>query len=171
MTKVFEYERMDKDLREKLNFHIQQEFGHIPIVRDTDWAIPDWTIIYFEKNEVAFFYNIVERMVILDGKRIKTCGINNVITVPRFRGQGLASKTLAETEYLIFKKLNNELGVLLCADALIPFYQNLKWYTVDCPVYFKQNDGKKLWPANTMLLSNKIDKVMPKEIDLNGLPW
>lgn len=53
---------------------------------------------------------------------------------------------------------------------LIAFYEGLNWYSVDCSVYFNQSDGRKLWKANTMLLSQN-EKINPKEVDLNGLPW
>ena len=74
-------------------------------------------------------------------------------------------------KFLIIKyELKSELGVLLCADEHIPFYKRLNWYKINCPVHFDQSNGKKLWEANTMLLTKK-DKWNPKEIDLQGLPW
>lgn len=106
----------------------------------------------------------------IDNNEITIAGINNVITPKQFRGKGYATKLLRETENLIFNDLGSELGILLCADELIPFYERLKWYKVDCPVYFEQSDGENLWEANTMLLTpNK--KIVPKQIKLNGLPW
>lgn len=170
MIVVKKYVELANETKDKLTSLINSEFGHIPIVNETEWATPDWTIIQFVNDEIATFYNIVIREIIIDGEKIKVGGINNVITPKEFRGKGYASKTLSETEYLIFNDLTCELGVLLCADNLIPFYERLNWYKVDCTVYFAQSTGQKIWKANTMFLSRN-KKLSPSKIDLNGAPW
>ena len=170
MIEIKKYPELLEQTKDKLNSYIKGEFGHIPIVNETEWATPDWTIVYYENDLIATFYNIVEREIMIDNKVFKVGGINNVITPKEFRGKGYASKTLRETEHLIFDDLNCDLGVLLCADSLIPFYERLNWYKVDCPVYFEQSSGVKLWESNTMLLT-KNEKMSPQRIELNGLPW
>lgn len=170
MVKITDYSKLDNETKLMLKSFIDDEFGHIPIVRETQWAKPDWTIISYANHEIATFYNIVERTILVDNNKMKIAGINNVITPKKFRGNGYASKILAEADKFIFDDLKSDLGVLLCADTLIPFYSRLGWYNVKCPVYFEQSDGKKLWEANTMLLT-KNEKLNPKRIDLNGLPW
>ena len=170
MIKTSKYLELPITTKQQLNTYIHNEFGHIPIVQETEWARPDWTIIYYEDNQIASFYNIIEREIFIDDKSYKIAGINNVITPPVFRGKGYASKMMHQTESFIFEQLNCELGVLLCADALIPFYEKLGWYKVDCPVYFEQSNGTKLWKANTMFLS-KGRLSNPTKINLNGLPW
>lgn len=170
MIQIKKYSEINKEIKDELNSYIDFEFGDIPIVQETAWATPDWTIIHFEDDEIASFYNIIERNIFIDDEEFKVAGINNVITPEAFRGKGYASKILKDTENLIFDELNCELGVLLCADELIPFYERLNWYKVECPVYFNQPDGKKLWNANVMLLSKK-NKIEPNHIDLNGFPW
>ncbi len=170
MIEITRFTELDTEIKSALKGFIKNEFGHIPIVKQTEWASPDWTVIYFVGNQIATFYNIIEREISIDGKESKVAGINNVITPKEFRGNGYASKLLSETENLIFEKLKSEFGVLLCADSLIPFYEKLGWYKIDCPVYFKQSVGERLWGANTMLLT-KGKKVTPTLVKLNGLPW
>jgi hypothetical protein len=170
MVEVKKYSELTHRIKEKLNSFIDVEFGHIPIVKEIEWATPNWTIIQYKHDEIATFYNIVIRNIKIDGETFKAGGINNVITPKEFRGKGYASKTLRETEYFIFDNLNCDLGVLLCADELVPFYEKLNWYRVDCPVYFEQSTGQKLWGANTMLLT-KNGALNPSKIDLNGVPW
>ncbi|MFT4567554.1 MAG: putative GNAT family N-acyltransferase [Saprospiraceae bacterium] len=75
----------------------------------------------------------------------KVGGINNVITPKELRGKGYASKLLKEAEHLIFDELKYDLALLLCAEDLIPFYERLNWYKVNCPIYFEQISGVKLW--------------------------
>ncbi len=170
MVEVKKYSELTERIKEKLNSFIEGEFGHIAIVKGTEWATPDWTIIQYENDLIATFYNIVIREIIIDGETFRISGINNVITPKEFRGKGYASNILRETEHLIFDDLSCKMGVLLCADDLIPFYERLNWYRVYCPVYFRQSTGQKIWAANTMLLTiNK--KSHPAIIDLNGVPW
>lgn len=70
----------------------------------------------------------------------------------------------------IFNDLGKEYGMLLCGDDLIEFYKKLSWYKVDGPVTYLQSTGIRTWKANVMLLA-KEGKILPKKIDLNGLPW
>jgi predicted acetyltransferase len=173
MIKISRYSSLDTEMKAALEKMAHNEFGHIPVVKETKWAMPDWSIIdYTDVHEIATFYNIVERKILFDRKEVKAAGINNVITNPAFRKQGLATRLLVSTKDFIFDELQCETGMLLCADSLIPFYHKLQWYKTDATVLFDQPDVKgKVWPANAMLLNNKNEKVNPKEINLNGLPW
>lgn len=170
MRIIKEYNNLTDSVRDRLEECINNEFGHIPIVAKTEWSKPDWSIIEYRDDEIVSFYNLVLREIELDGQNCKVSGVNNVITPKEHRGNGYASQLLRETEYLIFDDLNSKLGLLLCADDLIPYYERLNWYKVDCPVYFKQSTETNLWTANAMLLS-KGEKIQPSEIKLNGLPW
>jgi len=170
VIEVIRYSELDDKIKITLENLIEAEFGHISIVSETEWTKADWTIIYYHNSEIVSFYNIVQRNIIIDKNKVKIAGINNVITPEKFRGNGYASKMLRETEYFIFDDLNSKYGLLLCSDELIPFYERLNWYKVDCPVHFTQSDGEKVWGANTMLLT-KAKKIFPKQIHLNGLPW
>ena len=170
MIEINKYTELSRHTRDQLNSCINSEFGHIPIVNETEWATPNWTIIYYDNTQIATFYNIVEREITIDNKNFRIGGINNLITPKKFRGKGYASKILRETEHLIFEDLNCDMGVLLCADNLITFYERLNWYKIECPVYFEQSSGEKLWGANVLFLS-RDGKMSPKKIELNGLPW
>jgi len=170
MTTIYKTADLDAGIRKQLGELVEKEFGHIPIVKETEWATPSYTIIYFSGNEIGSFYNIVERDVRIDDQLYKTAGINNVITPPSYRGKGFSSLLLRETMEFIFDELKKDIGLLLCADNLVPFYEKLNWYKVDCPVYFKQKEESRQWIANTMLLTPD-KKLQPSGIDLNGLPW
>jgi hypothetical protein len=170
MIMVEKYDLLSTAIKKTLNGHIQAEFGHIPIVRETAWAIPDWTVLYTEGSTIVTFLNIVERNVLIDGVPVTIAGINNVITPPDFRGKGYASQALNNTTGFLFNELKAEHGLLLCADAMIPFYKSRDWYAINSIVYYDQLSGKKQWTANTMLLSPH-KPIAPAVIDLQGLPW
>ncbi len=167
---VRKYANLAQETKNKLNDYIAAEFGHIPFVAETEWASPDWTIISYVNGEIAAFYNIVERSVFVDSVERKVGGVNNVISLQEYRGQGIMSKMLQGLGDLIFENLGCEMGLLLCADDLIAYYEKFAWYSTSCPVYFEQSSGKKLWGARTMLLSRQT-RFEPNLIDLNGLPW
>ncbi len=168
--KISKYSNLPTKTKRQLESFIHEEFGHIPIVQETEWATPNWVIIYYDQNEIVTFNNIVERNILIDDIKYKAGGLNNVITPKSHRGNGYATKLIKQAEKMIFDNLKCDLGLLLCADALIPFYQRFDWYKVNCSVNFSQSDGIKTWGSNTMLLTpNK--NILPTQINLNGLPW
>src|SRR5690348_12926490 len=144
MVEITPYGDLKESIKKDLDEAIEKEFGHIPIVKSIKWATPDWTIILFQGNEIASFCNIVERKVSMDDKAFLVAGINNLITPEKFRGQGMGTIILKETENFLFNELKSEAGLLLCADDLIPYYERLNWRKVNCPVYFSQPTGTQI---------------------------
>jgi hypothetical protein len=172
MIKKLHYPSITPGLKQELDHYVREEFGHVPFVQERSWASPDWTVLYYEEDQLATFYNIVERTITADGVPYKVAGINNVITPKAFRGKGYSTRTLRETEAFLFEELKADYGLLLCADALLPFYSRLNWYTINSTLYYDQPSGKQLYDSNIMLLqASGKEKLYPKEINLNGLPW
>lgn len=170
MIKIVQYNNLSDYLKNLLADLAHKEFGDFPIVANTKWASPDWVVLYFEDDHLVSYYNLIERYVMLDGEKLKAAGLNNLVTPEVFRRKGYATKLLAQTYNFFFNELKSDLGLLLCADNLIPFYEKLNWYRVKCPVIYNQPDGNVIWQANTMLLTRSL-RLNPNKIDLNGLPW
>lgn len=170
MITITRYNTLNSSVRALIELTIRKEFGHIPIVKQTLWSVPDWSVACFVEDELASFCNIIVREIRIDDRIYVAAGVSNVITLPQYRGRGFSTAILRATKDEIFKTLKADLGLLLCSDDLIPFYERSGWYQVDCPVYFNQEVGTRLWLANTMLLSRDEHR-QPKEIDLQGLPW
>jgi hypothetical protein len=70
-----------------------------------------------------------------------------------------------------FETLGVDCGLLLCADALVPFYSRLGWEKVEARVTYSQARGPQIWAANCMLLDPRRKVAVGREIDLRGLPW
>lgn len=155
----------------QLEAAIQAEFASFSIVRETRWATPEWTVMMLDGDALAAFYNLVERTVNVDGVPVRVAGLNNLVTLPAHRGRGVASRLLRETQEHWFDSLGAECGLLLCADALLPFYSRLNWQKAEVRVSYAQPDGSLTWAANCMLLDPLGKVAAAREIDLCGLPW
>jgi hypothetical protein len=45
MIKIYKTPDLPVDIQNQIAVCIDNEFGHIPIVKETEWAKPDWTIL------------------------------------------------------------------------------------------------------------------------------
>ena len=165
------YRELPAELRERLEEIAENEFGHIPLVRETQWAEPDWAYLGYQGPSLVVFHNIIERAVEIDGVVTPVAGLNNMITLPEFRGRGYASELLRLTQPRWFTELGAEIGMLLCADALVPFYERLGWARVEAPVTIEQDAGPRVWAANCMLLEVPASHMPRRHVSLRGLPW
>ena len=158
----------EKDIIDKM---AAVAFEGVTIVQNTVWSTPDWCVINYQDQEIAMYFNVVERLVSFDGLLLKVAGINNVITQPAFQGKNFASSTLKHSEEFLFKTLKASYALLLCGDELVDFYSKLGWRLTRAKLLVHQPGiGEMNWASNTMLL-NPIPYTDPKLINLNGLPW
>jgi GNAT superfamily N-acetyltransferase len=165
------YLELPAERRQQLIDGANAEFAQFDLVRETQWSSPDWTFLAFEGDELAAFYNLVERTVKIDGVPVRAAGLNNLVTLPAHRGRGFGSRLLRETAGQWIDSLGAEAGLLLCADALLPFYSRLNWQKVDARVTYAQTGGSRVWAANCMLLDPRRKMAATREIDLCGFPW
>lgn len=169
---AMEYDRLPEARRRELAAAARDEFDRFPIVRETTWATPDWSVLGTVEARLACFYNLVLRTVRFDGEAVRVAGLNNLIALPAHKGKGYASRLLRETGTLWFETLGAHCGLLLCADALVAFYERLGWRSVPSTVRFSQPGlPTQTWAANCMLLHPDMRPAIPDEIDLDGLPW
>jgi predicted N-acetyltransferase YhbS len=165
------YLDLPAERRNQLDAAAVAEFEQYAIVRETEWAAPDWTFQALDGDAVVSYYNIVGRTVSIDGAATRVAGLNNMVTMPGHRGRGAASGLLRETQPQWFELLEADLGLLLCADALLPFYSRLGWQKVNGRVVYSQPDGPRTWAASCMVLDPSGRMPMSKSVDLCGLPW
>lgn len=150
--------------------HIENNFGHIPFVKQRQWAKPDMSVMLKQKGELLAFFHIVLREVEFDGITMPVAGLSNLITAQQHQGKGYASILLTQGFITLFNQLNVQHSLLLCKDELIPFYQKNHWYAIKAKVIFKQKHGVETYRSNTLLLSTHT-QLNPNHINLNGLPW
>ncbi len=165
------YDDLNPEERHRLIALADDEFGGFDIVRNTEWASPNWVFLCSYENELAGCYNLVLRKAEFDGKPVMLAGLNNMITLPAFRGRRVASHLLENTQKLWFNQFKAEYGLLLCADQLVEFYAQFGWRLTSAEIRYKQPGGIRVWSANCMLLTNEGSWFEPELIDLCGLPW
>ncbi len=171
IVEAFSSSDLPGDLRTAIEQYTYAEFGHIPIVQKYKWATPTWSIVVRVGGELRSFLNVVEREALIDKRSVQLAGINNVITPPPFRGNGYSSLAMGFVAKWIFETLNVELGLLLCADELVPFYQRLGWQSATGSLVFDQPGGKITWTQNVMVYTRDRSRFIADKIDLCGFPW
>ncbi|MDZ4328379.1 MAG: GNAT family N-acetyltransferase [Pseudomonas sp.] len=165
------YSELPEKRRNELRLLASNEFDQFSIVRETTWATPDWSFLGIEsQDQLACFYNLVERVIEFDNQPVKVVGLNNLVTAPGYKRRGLASKLLSDTETKWFSELSASYGLLLCADSLVPFYQRLGWQRVASEVHCEQHQRDCVWAGECMVLRAR-EAIHPTVIDLCGLPW
>lgn len=168
---IFKHSSLRQDVKASLQRLAKEEFGNIPIVANTEWSLPNWSLITFSDNEVSAFVNIVERTVHIDKKAYDAAGINNLIVNKKYRGRGLGKLIMLEAQQFILETLSCQIGILLCADNLVSFYEKLNWHLVDSHVSYKQQNTTLRWEARTMLFDPNSIVESFDHLHLNGPPW
>lgn len=169
---AYKHEELPLQLKKELQNIEQSEFGHVPIVKSTVWATPDYSIVALENGELLGHLNLVQRTILWDKEEMTCTGINNLIVNPKARGKKLGSYLLFRAKTFALDVLDSKLMLLLCAKELVPFYARHQWEKINVPVSFNQPLEKNLlWQAETMVLPLKPINLPIETIYLNGLPW
>jgi aminoglycoside 2'-N-acetyltransferase I len=135
------------------------------------WSDVDWHVLLRVNGQLVSHVEIVERMGTVDGRPVKLGGIGGVVTLPEWRGRGLATSTLERAATFMRDDLRVAFGLLICGRDMIPFYGRLGWQVVEGPLMFDQPGGKVVFDDATMVLPCVENEWPEGMIDLCGLPW
>ena len=135
------------------------------------WAKPDWHLLVRHDGRPACHVAITKRTASVDGKAVALAGIGGLMTPPEWRRCGLATTAMRHAARFIDEKLCVDFGLLLCGEALAPFYERLDWRRIDAPVFFEQPGGTLRWDECAMVLPCREQDWPPGGVDLRGLPW
>ena len=86
------YDGLAGDRRAQLEALCAAEFGGLAGVRETVGATPDSAYLGLVGGELACFHGLVLRAARFDGEPVAVAGVSNLVTLPAFRGRGLASR-------------------------------------------------------------------------------
>lgn len=135
------------------------------------WAEIDWRVLVFCDGELASTLAITLRAARVGGTVVRLAGIGNLMTLPPWRGRGLATRAMEEAARFMRESLQVEFGFLLCSADLVPYYRALGWRPLDAPVCFDQPSGPQRWEQEALVLASSNQTWPDGTVDLCGLPW
>lgn len=132
IKKTIKNRLLQSDERMKI-IELKNQHWEYPIESQLAWMKKnhkrnDEHLLFYRDNELIAYLYIAEVVVKLDKKRITALGIGNVCVSKTEKGTGLGKEIVLFANELIQKR--NKLGILLCKDTLVGFYQKCGWESV-----------------------------------------
>ncbi len=131
----------------------------------------DFNVQTYRGDELVGFAHVFTRLARLDDTAVLMGGLGGVLTTKQYQGAGIGSITVRKAGEVILKNFKADLGVLLCKETLVKFYERLGWRRMLGPVVVEQPAGTMQWPHATMVLLRESDDSIPRNLDLCGLPY
>lgn len=138
------------------------------------WSPRDWHVILRVGGEFASHVDLVKRSGTAAGQPVIFGGVGDVLTLPDYRGRGYAEQVLRAAQDFMRDTLVVDCGLLVCAEAMIDWYERLGWQVTPDKLWFDQPWGRASMPpipGITMILPFRQMDFPSGEIDLCGLPW
>ena len=138
---------------------------------ETLWADMDWHVLITVEGKLVSHLEIVERDAIVGQEGVRLAGIGGVLTLPEWRGRGLAQAGLQKAQAFMCEELNVDFGLLMCDQEMVTYYSTLGWLEVEGPLVYDQPEGKVTYDDRVMIF-NCSDMGWPQGvIDIQGYPW
>ena len=138
---------------------------------DTVWADVDWHILGWVGQELVSHVEIVERVVLVGNEKLSVGGIGGVVTKPHCRHRGYTSSIMKVAQKHLSETLNLKFGLLMCDDAVTPFYEKLGWKVISGPLVYEQPCGQVAFEDIVMAYSDRNKSFPEGLIDAQGPPW
>ena len=143
----------------------------IEVGDQTEWSSADWHVLGWIDGELISHADVVRRDVLVGGSKVSVGGVGGVVTKARWRGKGFGSRLMREAHRFMLDEIEVDFGLLMCDEALVPFYERLGWQIARNPLVYDQPSGKVLFDDAVMVLPVKQDGFPDGEIDIHGYPW
>jgi len=143
----------------------------VPDYAWTPWGEKKWRVLVWHGDELVSHVGILEREVRAGERPVRVAGLYTVMTAPEWRGKGMASDALRVAADYMRSELRAEFGLLLCPDAMLPFYGALGWRQVKDAVVFDQPSGRTDSALNAMYLPLRESDWPAGVLDFCGPPW
>ncbi len=146
---------------------LKQQYWNYPYDSQVNWIREnlqdnDTHILFYRASKLVAYLNLINLHVEIDGIKCNMLGVGNVCVALNQRGQGFGKELMsyANKEILRSKKI----GLLLCHDNLIPFYQKAGW-TELCDVQVTVANG--VFNQNIMFFNGQLIDAHKFAIDRN----
>ena len=143
----------------------------VPDYAWTPWGEKKWHVLVWIGGELVGHVGILEREVRAGEQPVRVAGLYTVMTAPEWRGKGIASEAMRAAADYIRARMGAEFGLLLCRDAMLPFYRALGWRLVEDGVVFDQPAGKTVSALNALYLPLRETDWPAGTLDFCGPPW
>jgi len=140
---------------------------------EIQWSKSEWSVLIRDDDDVLISYmGLITRQAKCDNAPVFIGGIGGVKTHPDARGKGYAGYGLKKSAELLHNHLKVDFSLLVCSDALIPYYGRFGWQRFKGDMLVDQASGKvKFTFAIPMLLKGVKPIPECRVIDLCGKPW
>jgi GNAT superfamily N-acetyltransferase len=162
------------------------------------WAQPTIHMLAYTGGRLVSYAGILERQILVGGRRILAAGITDVATDVNFRGQGWAHIIMKAVLGFVSGQGRCQFLMLFCNKELVPLYESCGYRKIEAPLFihsegrrFQINEIKMILPITKMdegdgedMAGGKNNHYKEKaaysasqerwpegEIDLLGLPW
>ena len=177
---------MDIEIKEKNSLTDQEseeirELGKAVYPPDTpddgasliQWSNSLWSVLIRDDDKrLVSYMGLITRQAKCDDRSVFIGGIGGVKTHPEARGQGYAGHGIKKSGEFLREEIKVDFSLLVCRDALIPYYGKLSWQQFKGDMLVDQSTGKvKFLFANPMLLEGVKPIPQCSVIDLCGKPW
>ena len=134
---------------------------------------PAWSVVLRDGEVIAAHVGIVDRTILAGGERVRVAGVQNVYSLPEYRGAGLGRRVLAAA-MVEAGRLGMDGGLLFCTHRLERYYAADGWQTVPVRSVTRVEDGRDLpLPGKniTMYLPLARPALPGLDIHLQGNDW
>lgn len=140
--------------------------------RSIEWASPEWCVMCWdEKGEALSHAGVLIRECEIDGSPVRIGGIGGLMTHPKARREGLATKVIkGSLEFFLERAV--DFALLVCKRELVPLYEKLGWQLYRDKVLVTQKGVTTPFTFNLPMVHSAC-KAAPSsgDIYLKGAPW
>ena len=135
------------------------------------WRPQQQHLVSWEGEQPASHIGLVRETVYVGKEPITVGGLGGVITLPAFRGRGLAQSGLRKAEQFFAEEWKLQHALLFCFPLMRAFYVSLGWSVREQPVQVQQPQGVIHMQTITMVKALG-GAIWPEgTIEIHGCPW
>lgn len=137
-----------------------------------EWSRPEWGVrVLDDQGRLVSYAGLQLRDAAHDANDVLIGGVGGVKTHPDFRGRGHAGLAMRATVDFFVENAAH-FGLLVCAERLIPYYEQLGWQLFHGDLVTLQRGEPAVFIFNRVMVVDAGGPA-PRDgvIDLHGPPW
>jgi GNAT superfamily N-acetyltransferase len=136
------------------------------------WSSPQWSALVEKDGHFVSQAGILLRWVRVNQQTICVAGVGSVLTLPAWRGRGLATAALQKATDFAQRRLMLPFALAICPEAATPFLLHQGWQIAPASLLCEQPNGRVPLMGEVALVLSLARSPWPEgTIDLNGSPW